>query len=213
MGTHKDVGVGECPDVTLLPIDTGEQMLQFGVDFEDRLERQTGVAVLVVIERVDLVMPHESADRESILFVVVIVQVSSFIVREAEFAEVGCRHKRGVSRGGYRASPQQDGPRILPTMSCAIPHSFEYCRRAYRVSDSTLTREGRAVGVDVKVACARLPAAPGSNEQSQRELSTVLALHRLTRQLSMSKKTIRLPSGLGGAFVRGVPSGNVHSAA
>lgn len=29
----------------------------------------------------------------------------------------------------------------------------------------------------------------------------------------MSKKTIRLPSGLGGAFVRGLPSGNVHSAA
>jgi hypothetical protein len=33
-------------------------MLQFGVDFEDRLERQTGVAVLVVIERVDLVMTN-----------------------------------------------------------------------------------------------------------------------------------------------------------
>jgi hypothetical protein len=81
--THKDVGVGQRPDMTLFPVDTGEQMLQFGVDFEDRLERQTGVAVLVVIERVDLVMPHESADRESVLFVVVVVQVSSFIVREA----------------------------------------------------------------------------------------------------------------------------------
>lgn len=44
--------------MTLFPIDTGEQMLQFGVDFEDRLERQTRVAMLVVIERVDLVMPH-----------------------------------------------------------------------------------------------------------------------------------------------------------
>ena len=72
---------------------------------------------------------------------------------------------------------------------------------------------GEQSGSTVKVAWARLPAAPGSKEQSQRKLSTVHALHRLTRQLSMSKKTIRLPSGLGGAFVRGVPSGNVHSAA
>jgi hypothetical protein len=40
--------------MTLFPVDTGEQMLQFGVDFEDRLERQTGVAVLSDDEARDL---------------------------------------------------------------------------------------------------------------------------------------------------------------
>lgn len=122
VGTHKDVGVGQRPDMTLFPIDTGEQMLQFGVDFEDRLEWQTRVAVLVVVERVDLVMPHESADRESVLFVVVVVQISSFIVRQAEFAEVGWAQEAGPDQReggvqGQRASPQRDAPRILPTMS------------------------------------------------------------------------------------------------
>lgn len=70
VSTYEDIGIGEGPHVTLFPVDVREQSLQFGVDRQDRLERQARVAVLVVVERVDLVMPDQSPNREAVLLVV-----------------------------------------------------------------------------------------------------------------------------------------------
>lgn len=40
---------------------------------KDLLERERGVALLIVIERVDLVVAHESADRETVFRIVVLL--------------------------------------------------------------------------------------------------------------------------------------------
>lgn len=52
------------------------------------LERQRAVALLVVVHRVDGVVLDEPADRETVLFVVVGMQLLGFVLVEAESAEV-----------------------------------------------------------------------------------------------------------------------------
>jgi hypothetical protein len=52
--------------VTLLSVDVSQQLLQSRIDFENGFEGKSLVAVLVVVERVDLVMPHESSNRQAV---------------------------------------------------------------------------------------------------------------------------------------------------
>lgn len=65
-----DVGVREAPQPDLAPVKVLEQPPQLRLGREHALERQGVVDLLVVLDRVDLVVPHEPFDREPVLLVV-----------------------------------------------------------------------------------------------------------------------------------------------
>lgn len=72
--TMRLVGVGEQPQPDLAPVNILEELAQLGIRLDDGLQRQSVVHLGVVVHGVNLVVTHETLDRETVVCVVLAVQ-------------------------------------------------------------------------------------------------------------------------------------------
>lgn len=139
-------------------------------------------------------MAHESADGQTVLLVVVEMQVLRFGFGEPEREEVGC-----ARTGGGPLSPADLG------VAGASQRTSDLV--LHQLGHSRLLRVCTARERDVSLVVERrrrLDFRRAHESSSERDVQSVL---------SMSNKTVRLPSCGAEGGGRSVPSGKVHSAA
>lgn len=95
------VRIGQCPNAAFGAIKFPKESFDARFRPQDALQRQCRIALGIVVERIDLVVHHEAADRKAVLFVVAPMQSFCLLAAQTQAEKVRpdpLRHQLGDPR-------------------------------------------------------------------------------------------------------------------